>query len=300
MKIAQKLNGDAPAFSFEFFPPKSADGVERLFQTIADLESFSPAYVSVTYGAGGSTQSLTVDLVRRIQAETGLDAMAHLTCVGATVSELSQVLDQFVAAGIQNILPLRGDPPLGQTGFVPIEGGFSYASELVALTKTRHEFCIAGACYPEGHIEAPNLAADLDHLKMKVDSGVDFLVTQLFFDNQDYFRFLDRARGAGITVPVVAGIMPVTNVAQVKRFTQMCGAKLPPSLLSRLAPHEESPHEESPHEEHQTQVRKIGVEHATRQCEELLEQGCVGVHFYTLNRSLATREILENLRATSS
>jgi methylenetetrahydrofolate reductase (NADPH) len=228
-----------------------------------------------------------VDLVRRIQADSGLNAMAHLTCVGATESELAQVLSEFVDAGIQNILPLRGDPPTGQSQFVATSGGYRYASELVALAKARHDFCIAGACYPEGHIEAPGLEVDLDNLKKKVDSGVDFLVTQLFFENDDFFRFLDRARAAGINVPIVAGIMPVTNVAQVKRFTQMCGAKLPSKLLERLAPHEED----------RAQVRAIGVEHATLQCQALLQAGTVGIHFYTLNRSLATREILTNLRA---
>lgn len=289
MKIVDKFKGDAPAFSFEFFPPKSQEGVEGLFETISDLESFAPAYVSVTYGAGGSSRTMTLDLVRRIEAETGLDAMAHLTCVGATEPELAQVIDEFARAGIENILPLRGDAPQGQDKFSATAGGFSYASELVALAKRRHDFCIAGACYPEGHIEAPSLQVDMDNLKKKVDSGVDFLVTQLFFDCADYFRFVDRTRAAGITIPIVAGIMPVTNVAQVKRFTQMCGARIPPKLLSRLAPHEED----------RAEVQKIGVDHATRQCEELIEAGCVGVHFYTLNRSLATRRILENLRSSS-
>jgi methylenetetrahydrofolate reductase (NADPH) len=287
MKIVDQLKRGEPAFSFEFFPPKDAAGLERLFETIAELRPYHPTYVSVTYGAGGSTQSLTVDLVRRIRSEIGLEAMAHLTCVGATAAELDVVLQELRAVGAENILPLRGDAPQGQAKFQAVPGGFSYASELVSYVKERFDFCMAGACYPEGHPEAPNLAADLDNLKRKVDAGVDFLITQLFFNNDDYFRFVERARAAGISLPIIAGIMPVTNVAQLKRFTQMCGAKIPRELLARLEPHEED----------RSRVCAIGVEHATAQCVELLQAGAPGIHFYTLNRSPATREILDNLRA---
>lgn len=288
MKIIDQLKSGEPAFSFEFFPPKNEEGLERLFQTIAELRPYKPTYVSVTYGAGGSTRNVTVDLVRRIRDEIGLEAMAHLTCVGASSDELGKVLGELHAAGAQNILPLRGDAPQGQEKFSAVPGGFSFASELVAYAKERFEFCMAGACYPEGHPEASSLDVDLVNLKKKVDAGVDFLITQLFFENDDFFRFVDRVRGAGIEVPIIAGIMPVTNVAQIKRFTQMCGATIPASLLARLEPHEED----------RARVRAIGVEHATAQCHELLRQGVAGVHFYTLNRSLATREILDNLRAT--
>lgn len=232
---------------------------------------------------------MTVDLVKRIRDEIGLEAMAHLTCVGATADDLGQVLSELKQAGAENILPLRGDAPQGQAKFQAVPGGFSFASELVAYAKSRFDFCMAGACYPEVHPDAASSEIDLDNLKKKVDSGVDFLITQLFFDNEDYFRFADRVAKAGIQVPIIAGIMPITNVAQIKRFTQMCGAKIPPSLLSRLEPHEED----------RSQVRAIGVEHATAQCEELLRQGVAGVHFYTLNRSLATREILDNLRSSA-
>lgn len=286
MKIVDKLKGPGAAFSFEFFPPKNDEGVERLFQTVSELRPFEPAYVSVTYGAGGSTRDLTVDLVKRIRHEIGLEAMAHLTCVGATADELDQVLRQLVEAGIENVLPLRGDAPQGQERFQAMEGGFSYASELVAFARERFDLCLAGACYPETHPEALSAACDLDHLKRKVDAGVDFLITQLFFNNDDYFRFIERTAAAGIQVPIIAGIMPITNVAQVKRFTQMCGAKIPASILGRLEQVEAEP----------THVRAIGVEHATAQCASLVAQGAPGVHFYTLNRSLATREILENLR----
>ncbi|HYP91252.1 MAG TPA: methylenetetrahydrofolate reductase, partial [Polyangiaceae bacterium] len=198
MRIVEKLGGSGPAISFEFFPPKDREGVQRLFQTVAELSPFSPAYVSVTYGAGGSTRQLTVELVSRIQREVGIDAMAHLTCVGATRDELSGVLDQLEAGGVRNVIALRGDPPKGASHFVTPEGGFGNASELVAFIRPRGTFCIAGACYPEKHPEAASLEADIEKLKRKVDAGAEFLITQLFFDNADYFSFVERARAAGI------------------------------------------------------------------------------------------------------
>ena len=286
MRIVEKLGGSSPAISFEFFPPKDKDGVDRLFATVADLAPFAPAYVSVTYGAGGSTRQLTVDLVARIQREVGIEAMAHLTCVGATQAELSAVLDQLEAAGVQNVIALRGDPPKGATEFVSVEGGFSHASELAAFIKRRGTFCIAGACYPEKHPEAVSLDADMTMLARKVEAGAQFLITQLFFDNADYFAFVDRARKLGITVPIIAGIMPVTNVSQIKRFTAMCGARMPSELMQKLevvAADADA-------------VGEIGVQHAAQQCRELIQRGAPGVHFYTLNRSKATVEILKRLR----
>ncbi len=286
MKIVDALCGPSPAFSFEFFPPKDEEGVARLFETVAELRRYRPTYVSVTYGAGGSTRHLTVDLVRRIKAELGLEAMAHLTCVGASRSELDEVLQLLALAGIENVLPLRGDPPKGESHFVRHPEGFGHASELAQHIQSKHDFCLAGACYPEKHPEAASLEADMLQLKKKVDAGVSFLITQLFFDNADYFSFVERARAAGIDVPIVAGIMPITNTAQVKRFTQLCGARIPDALLAKLETTDEP-----------AAVRAIGVEHATAQCRELLAAGAPGIHFYTLNRSLATREILDNLRA---
>jgi methylenetetrahydrofolate reductase (NADPH) len=285
MKIVEKL-GKEPAFSFEFFPPKDAPGVDRLFETIAELKPYQPTYVSVTYGAGGSTRRLTVELVRRIKREAGIEAMAHLTCVGATREELLGVLDELAESGVENVIALRGDPPRGQTNFVRTEGGFGNAVELVRLAKSRQDFCLAAACYPEKHPEAPDTETDLARLKVKVDAGVQFLITQLFFANQDYFRFVERARAIGIDVPIVAGIMPVTNLSQLKRFTALCGACIPASLLEKL---ERAGSDESA-------VRAIGVDYATAQCRELLERGVPGIHFYTLNRSLATRDILDRLR----
>jgi methylenetetrahydrofolate reductase (NADPH) len=287
MKISDKLAAKTPAFSFEFFPPKDQAGVDRLFETVARLQAYEPAYVSVTYGAGGSTRRLTVDLVRRIKREVGLEAMAHLTCVGATKDELSSVLDQLHEGGIDNVLALRGDPPKGESAFVKSEAGFGYASELAEFIRGRYDFCLAGACYPESHPESASAVTDLEHVKRKVDAGVQVLVTQLFFDSKDYFSFVARARAVGITVPIIAGIMPITNVSQIKRFTAMCGASIPPALLSRL---EIAGGDASA-------VQEIGVEHATAQCRELIEGGAPGIHFYTLNRSPATVEVLDRLRS---
>jgi methylenetetrahydrofolate reductase (NADPH) len=286
MKIIDKLALQQPSFSFEFFPPKDETGVEQLFRTVSELRRYEPTYVSVTWGAGGSTQRLTLDLVCRIKAQTGIDAMAHLTCVGASRGDIGQILEQMQRAGIENILPLRGDPPRGQTGFVRPEGGFGHASELVSFIRQSHGFCLAGACYPEKHPEAVDLATDILNLKRKVDAGVDFLITQLFFDEADYFRFVERARSAGIDQPIVPGIMPITNFSQVQRLSAMCGAHIPESLVARL----EAANDDA------AKIRAIGVEHAVRQCRALLAGGAPGIHFYTLNRSPATVQILEALR----
>ncbi len=286
MKIIEKLASKKPSFSFEFFPPKDEEGKERLFETVAHLSPYEPTFVSVTYGAGGSTRRLTVELTLRIERETGIECMAHLTCVGATRGEIRGVLDQLRDGGVQNVLALRGDPPQGQAGFVVTEGGFAHASELIEFIRGQYDFCLAGACYPEKHPEAPTPEADLAALKKKVDAGAEFLVSQLFFDTRDYFAFVDRARAIGITVPVFAGIMPITNVNQIKRFTAMCGARIPADLLTRL----EAVHGDA------HQVRRLGVEHAIGQCRALLDGGAPGIHFYTLNRSTATVEILEALR----
>jgi len=287
MKIIDLLGRGAPAFSFEFFPPKGEAGMAVLFETLGDLRDYRPSYVSVTYGAGGSTRELTVELVRRIKHELGMEAMAHLTCVGATQAEIGQVLDSLRAAGIDNVIALRGDPPKGETEFQRTAGGFAHASELVTFVRQNYGFCIAGACYPESHPEAISAEQDLAALKVKVDCGAQFLITQLFFEADAYFRFVERARQVGITVPIVAGIMPITNVAQIKRFTSMCGASIPAELLAELELHEDD----------QKKVREIGVRSAVELCTKLLLGGVPGIHFYTLNRSHATREILDALRA---
>ena len=286
MRISDILRTGRRSVSFEFFPPKDDAGFTTLFETIEALKPLDPSYVSVTYGAGGSTRRKTVDLVKRIKHKIGMESMAHLTCVGADREEIGSVLDDLATGGVENVLPLRGDAPRGESEFVPTPGGFRYASELVAFIRERHSFCLGAACYPEKHPEAPNASSDLDNLKRKVDAGVDFLITQLFFNNDDYIRFRERAVSAGIRVPILAGIMPILNVKQVKRFTQMCGARLPDELRQKIEAVEDDPEA----------VRQIGVYHATRQCEDLLQAGVPGIHFYTLNRSTATRAIYQSIK----
>jgi methylenetetrahydrofolate reductase (NADPH) len=288
MRIVDDFGSGRPVFSFEFFPPKTDEGVRGLFAAVADLARLKPAFVSVTYGAGGSTRELTIDLVSRIKEETGIEAMAHLTCVGHSAGEIASILDQLQARGIQNVLPLRGDPPRGEERFVKPADGFGYAQELVRFIRPRYDFCLGGASYPEGHVEAQDRETDLLHLKEKADSGVDFLLTQLFFDVGAYFSFVERARALGVTIPIVPGIMPVTNVAQIERFTAMCGATIPQELHDRL---------ERVRDDDEAVIR-VGIEWATEQCKALLAGGAPGIHFYTLNRSRATRMVFENLQTS--
>jgi len=288
MRIGELLIRKQPVFSFEFFPPKSDEAVAQLERTIAELVPLSPDYVSVTYGAGGSTREKTIDLVSRIKRDAGLEAMAHLTCVGSPGDELRHVLHRLKDAGVENVLALRGDPPKGQKEFTAVEGGFRYANELVGFIRGEmgSELSVGAAAYPEKHVECGNPAVDLANLKRKVDAGAEFLITQLFFDNRKYFEFVDNARMAGITVPIIPGIMPITNAGQVERFTQMCGATLPFRLADQL----------NRRREDQPAVMQFGVAHATAQCIELLQSGAPGIHFYTLNRSTATMQVLTALR----
>ena len=269
MQIDQILGHGKPAVSFEFFPPKTEAGFNSLYQTIEELKPLHPSYVSVTYGAGGSTRKNTVDLVCKIQQDGGIRSMAHLTCVGHTKEQLGSVLDELWAGGIKNVLALRGDPPAGQSQFVATEGGFGYADELVAFAANRHDFCLGVAGYPEGHPQCLNLQRDLENLRRKIDNGGRFIVTQLFFDNAHFYRFRDAAAAIGIDVPIIAGIMPILNVSQIKRFIGMCGAKIPNPLLVKLERLESNP----------DAVHDAGVEYATRQCQDLLFHGVEGVHF---------------------
>ena len=285
MRIDQLLGQGKPSVSFEFFPPKTEQGFAQLYATIEHLKPHRPSYVSVTYGAGGSTRQKTVDLVCKIQNEIGIRAMAHLTCVGHTADEIGGILDELWQGGIRNVLALRGDPPAGQMNFVATEGGFSYADQLVGYVATRHEFCIGVAGYPEGHPQCLNRTRDLENLKRKVDNGGCFIITQLFFDNADFYRWREQARNMGIKVPIVAGIMPITNLAQIKRFVSMCGAKIPQPLLLKLESLENDPEA----------VYAAGVEYATRQCQDLLFHGVDGIHFYTLNKSKATVQVCSAL-----
>jgi methylenetetrahydrofolate reductase (NADPH) len=288
MQIRDLLASGAPSISFEFFPPKSDEAVRQLEHTIADLAELGPTFVSVTWGAGGSTREKTIEIVSRIRRDTGIEAAAHLTCVGATSNDVAVILDRLRDSGVENVLTLRGDPPKGQTTFTAVEGGFRYASELVGFVRERHgnAFSLGGAAYPEKHIECANPAVDLNNLKRKVAAGLDFLITQLFFDNRHYWEFVARARDAGITVPIIPGIMPISNASQVERFTAACGATLPFKLAAELDRRRDDPEG----------VAQLGVAHAAGQAIELLTGGAPGIHFYTLNRSTAARRIFSALQ----
>ena len=271
--------------SFEFFPPRTAEGIPGVLDTLAELTAYCPDFVSVTYGAGGSTRQFTEEITIKAKETADVEVMAHLTCSGQTVVELDEVLQRLEGAGIENVIALRGDPPRGEQEFTVTEGGFRHASELVSHIKANYEFGIGAACYPEGHTEAVSLDQDLDYAKLKVENGADFLITQLFFDNNDYFEFADRAEAAGIDVPVVPGILPVLSGPQIRRFTSLCGSRIPEDLdadLVRLGDDDES-------------VRELGIDYAARQVADLWEAGVPGVHFYVLNRSYSVSKILDRL-----
>jgi methylenetetrahydrofolate reductase (NADPH) len=288
MRLDTVLEGRRqPVFSFEFFPPKTDDGVRQLFETISQLRELEPTFVSVTYGAGGSVRTRTVDLVTRIRRELDIEPVAHLTCVDATVVELRGILNGLRDAGVDNVLALRGDPPEGVERFIATEGGLAHGSELMELITGSYPFCVGGACYPEKHPESANADEDVRSAKRKADAGASYLITNLFFDNRVYFDFVARARSAGVTVPIIPGIMPVTNVGQIRRFTLKIGATIPEALLEALRSREADP----------DAVLQLGVAWATLQSAELLAGGAPGVHFYTMNRSPATRAILSALRA---
>jgi methylenetetrahydrofolate reductase (NADPH) len=275
-----------PVFSFEFFPPKTDDGERILGLALESLRQLEPDFISVTYGAGGSSRTRTLELTKWIKRELGIEAMAHLSCVGSSRDELRAILDDMAGAGIENVLALRGDPPRGETEWKPHPDGLRYSTELAALIRSDYNLCIGGACFPEVHAEAPDLAHDLRFLKEKVEAGASFLITQLFFDNELYFRFVDEARAAGIEVPILPGVMPITNLSQIKTITGMCAATIPRLTLEALEWRADDP----------DALLQLGVAYATLQCAELLARGAPGIHFYTLNRSHATRAILSALK----
>jgi methylenetetrahydrofolate reductase (NADPH) len=287
MRIEQILDERQPVFSFEFFPPKTPEGEQNLRAALDDLKDDAPAYVSVTYGAGGSTREKTVDIVKSIKQEYGIEAMAHLSVVGQAVDELRRQLDEIAAAGIENVLALRGDPPRGETEWIAHPEGLHYSVELIEMIKRDYDFCVGAACFPEVHPDAPSPEEDMKYLKRKVDGGASFLITQLFFDNQDYFNFVEDARGAGIDVPIIPGIWPVTNYTQIKRIAELCKSRFPDRFEAELQERKDDLHA----------VTDLGVAYATLQCIELLAKGVPGIHFYTLNRSPATRAILAALRS---
>ncbi|MGZ4200955.1 MAG: methylenetetrahydrofolate reductase [NAD(P)H] [Thermoleophilaceae bacterium] len=277
---------DGPIFSFEFFPPKSPEGEEVLLETVGVLKQLGPSFVSVTYGAGGTTRDKTIEVVSRIRAEFELEAMPHLTCVNATVDDLRRTLDEMGEAGVENVLALRGDPPRGQERWTKTEGGLEYSRELVALARDEYDFAIGAAAFPETHIHASSADDDVRHLKAKVDAGATFLITQMFFDNRFYFDFVERAREAGVEVPIIPGVMPILSSDGIRRMAELSAAHLPPELVHEL---------EARHGNDEA-VADLGLSFATLQCAELLAGGAPGIHFCTLNRTPATRAVLSALQ----
>ncbi len=288
MRIDDILAAKQPVFSVELFPPKTAEATEQLYATARSLRELEPDFVSVTYGAGGSTRDGTVEITRALKDELGLETMAHLSCVGESAEGIGATLDRIGAAGIENVFALRGDPPRGQEDFVQPEGGLGSAAELAAFIGSRWDFTVGGACFPEVHPEAPDLDTDLDYLKTKVEAGTSFLITQLFFDNQVYFDFVAAAREKGIDVPILAGIIPVASFAQTKRICDLCDASIPQRLEAAFAAADGDEGAEF----------ELGVAYAAQQCAELLIAGVPGIHFYALNRAPATRAVLGALRAS--
>jgi methylenetetrahydrofolate reductase (NADPH) len=284
--IAALLARGERSFSFEFFPPKDAAGEEVLWRSISELESLRPTFVSVTYGAGGSTRDRTIDITGRIARETSMTPMAHLTCVGHTVAELDEILDSFAKAGVTNVLALRGDPVGGPgTPWTATDGGLNYASELVDLVRRRGQFAVGVAVFPEGHRDASGFDQDLQVMRAKYDAGAEFAITEMVLRSADYFGLVERAKGAGIDFPIVPGIMPILNLNSMRRMVELSGREMPDEVLRRIEPLADDP----------DAVRSEGIRIATELCDELLDGGAPGLHFYTLNRSKATREIYSAL-----
>ncbi|HEY1050139.1 MAG TPA: methylenetetrahydrofolate reductase [NAD(P)H] [Prosthecobacter sp.] len=295
MHIADILKAQRPTLSFEFFPPKTAESSEALYQTIGELEAFKPSFVSVTYGAGGSTRELTHDLVVRIKKTTTLDPVPHLTCVCHSEADIAGILERYAEAGVSNILALGGDPPRGLVGYERKNDAFQHAADLVAFIRKFIDtgahpdprgFGIGVAGFPEGHPTTPNRVLEMDYLKAKVDAGADYICTQLFFDNHDFYDFRERCQLAGIHIPIIAGIMPITSAAGMRRMAELAaGARYPAKLqraIQRCGGDEDA-------------VQKVGIHYATEQCRDLLDHGVDGIHFYTLNKSQATRDIYASL-----
>lgn len=287
MTIATLYGKDKFGLSFELFPPKTTAGVTKLFEHVDKLMQFQPDYITCTYGAGGSTQSRTLEIISGVRQKYRLPVATHLTCVGSTREQLREYLDKSRQLDIRNVVALRGDPPRGESEFVPTAGGFSYANELVAFIHDEFpDMGIAVGGYPETHVEAPSAEVDLENLRRKVDAGADMVVTQLFYNNDDFFRFRERCEKLGIGVPIVPGLLPVTNLAQIQRIASLCGAKLPGQFVDDLQAHKDDP---------QGQF-EVGVEFAARQAQSLLDRGTAGLHFYVLNRSEATGRVLDGVQ----
>jgi methylenetetrahydrofolate reductase (NADPH) len=289
MRVDEIIANNRPTFSIEFSPPRTPEGEKNLFETAHQLRALEPDFVSVTYGAGGSTRDGTVEITRALKDDLGYETMAHLSCVGETKEGLAATLDKIAAAGIENVFALRGDPPRGQSDFEQPEGGLGSAAELAGfISDGPWDFALGGACFPEVHPEAPDLQTDLAYLKQKVEAGASFLTTQLFFDNQVYFDFVAAARAIGIEVPIMAGVIPVGSFAQTQRICELCEASIPAPLEAAFQAVGEDPEREF----------ELGVAYAAQQCSELLIAGAPGIHFYALNRAPATRAVLGALKAS--
>ncbi len=286
MRVSEAYAEGRFGLSFELFPPKTPKGEEELFRHVAELMAFKPSYVTCTYGAGGSTRDKTLDIVSKVHQQHQVPVASHLTCVGTSADGLRDYLREAWSKGIKNIVALRGDPPKGETTFRPTEDGLRYANELVALIRGEFpEFGIAVAGYPETHLEALSPRADLDNLKRKVDAGADIVITQLFYNNADFFEFQQRVQALGIDIPIIPGVLPVTNLAQIKRIAALCGAQLPESFVKDLDHYANDADGQF----------KVGIEYATKQVQELVDAGVAGIHFYVLNKSLATARILSGV-----
>ena len=289
MKI-QNILAETRTISFEFFPPRDASGIPGVLDKIESLQVYSPNFISVTYGAGGSTRQFSEDLTIKAKNQYDIEVMAHLTCVGHTVKELDEILGRLESSAIENIIALRGDLPINQTKKLTVESEFEHASDLINYINKGYSFGLAAACYPEGHPEAVSFDHDINYAKLKVENGADFLITQLFYDNDDFFRFVDKARAIGIKVPIIPGVLPVLSSNQIRKFTRLCGARIPSDLEMQLAKYEND----------DEGARAMGVEYATCQVQGLWDSGVSGIHFYVLNRSYSVSKILDNLRLERS
>lgn len=272
--------------SFELFPPKEDYDYEKLFKTVKELKNLEPDFVSITYGAGGSTRNRTVDIASKIKNEIGIETVAHFTCVNTNKEQISSILDELKAKNIHNILALRGDPPKGQENFTKTIGGFEYASDLVSFIKAHNDWSISVAGYPEGHQDAESLKSDIEHLKIKVDNGADLIISQMFFDNTYFYKYCDLAAKAGISIPIVPGIFPILNYKAIKRIASLCGATIPKTLQDSLEKVKDS----------KADTRKVGIEHAIKQSEDLIDNGVPGLHFYSMNKSGQMKKIFDALK----
>ena len=284
MKIREILKRKQ-TLSFEFFPPKSEEGIDNLFETISRLNRYNPDFIDFTYGAGGATQHLTMELCVRAHRNTSMNIMAHVTCVAQTKEHIHRLLRELESEGIENVILLRGDRPTGENGPQATDHGYRHSTDLIDHAKRNFNFGIAAACYPEIHPESPNLATDLYYTKLKIERGADFLITQLFYNNDDYYKFVDEASRAGINVPIIPGLMPILNTIQINRITDLCGASIPSDLKKQLEKHADN----------ERSVQEIGIEHTMQQVQGLISNNVPGIHFYVLNRSYSISRILDGL-----